>query len=303
MAEDNRVGEYLRARRELVRPGDVGLPDAELHARRRVPGLRREELAMLAGISSDYLVRLEQGRDRHPSAQVLDALARALGLDEHGTAHLHALARPAPARRRPRPRAERVSPGIDALIRAWPDTPAIVQGRFGDVLAVNALATALSPIYTPGVNGLRATFLDPAVRELYREDWDRIAESSVAGIRALAGPDVDDPRLTELVGELSVRSEEFRRLWARHDVRPRVSGGTSRLEHPQVGPLELRYEKLAITGSDGQTLVVYHADPGSPAADGLALLGSIAAGAAPAPAARARSEDRPAVARRLRPGP
>ncbi|MDO8213520.1 helix-turn-helix domain-containing protein [Conexibacter sp. CPCC 206217] len=271
----NRIGEYLRARRELVRPEDVGLPDL---GRRRVPGLRREELALLAGISSDYYVRLEQGRDQHPSAQVLDALARALQLDDDATVYLHGLAHP-PRRRRPAPRRpERVRPGLVQLIEGWHETPAIVQGRLGEVLASNALARALSPIYEPGVNALRAVFLDPAVRDLYGDDWERVAESVVAGARALAGPEVDDPQLAELVGELSIRSDHFRRLWARHDVRPRTGGGVRRLQHPQVGALELHYEKLAVTGSDGQTIVVYHADPGSASAQGLALLASIAAG-------------------------
>jgi transcriptional regulator with XRE-family HTH domain len=214
-----RLGEYLRARRELVRPADVGLPD---FGRRRVPGLRREELAMLAGISADYYVRLEQGRDHHhPSGQVLDALACALQLDDHAAAHLHELARPAARRRRPR-RPERAQAGAAQLVASWTQTPAFVQGRLIDVLAANPLATALSPICAPGVNIVRAVFLDPAVRERFR-DWERRTENTVAALRALVGADLDDPALTALVGELSLKSERFRRLWARHDVRPRTS--------------------------------------------------------------------------------
>ena len=275
-----RLGEYLRARRELVRPVDVGLPDL---GRCRVPGLRREELAMLAGISADYYIRLEQGRDHHPSEQVLDALGRALQLDDHATAHLRELARPAPRRRRPR-RPERAQPGAVQLIASWTQTPAFVQGRLMDVLAANPLATALSPIYAPGVNIVRAVFLDPGVRERFR-DWERRTENTVAALRALVGPDLDDPALTELVGEMSLKSDRFRRLWARHDVRPRTSG-TTVVHHPQVGPLELRCEKLGITGSDRQVLVAYHAEPESASARGLALLGTLAGDAgAPATAA------------------
>jgi transcriptional regulator with XRE-family HTH domain len=277
---ENLIGEYLRARRELVSPQDVGLPDAGRH--RRVPGLRRSEVALLAGVSADYYVRLEQGRDQHPSEQVLDALARALQLDEDAAAHLHRLARPALRRRRRSPRPEHVSAGIEQLINSWSETPAYVQGRYMDVLAANSLATALAPYYVPGENIVRAAFLDPRVRDRYA-DWESVTEVTAAGLRALVGPDVDDPRLNELVGELSVRSERFRQLWARHDARPKRSG-TTRIEHPEVGPLELSVEKLEIPDTDRQTIVVYHAAPGSSSALGLALLGSVAT--------RAREPDR-----------
>jgi transcriptional regulator with XRE-family HTH domain len=271
----NVIGEYLRARRELVQPADVGLGD--LGNRRRVPGLRREEVAMLAGVSADYYVRLEQGRDQHPSPQVLDALARALQLDDDATAHLHALAAPvARRRRRSAPRPEKAPTGIAQLIATWHETPAYVYGRYMDVLAANALATTLAPHYVPGTNLLRMAFLDPRTRDLYN-DWERVTASSVAALRALVGPDVDDPRLNELVGELSVRSERFRELWARHDARPKRSG-TTRIEHPQVGPLELQYEKLPIPDADRQTLCIYHAAPGSRSAQSLALLATTIAG-------------------------
>jgi transcriptional regulator with XRE-family HTH domain len=273
MPHDNPIGEYLRARRELVRPEDVGLPEIG-NNRRRVAGLRREEVAMLAGVSSDYYVRLEQGRDQHPSQQVLDALARALQLDEDATAYLHRLASPPTRRRRKISRPERVPAGILQLIESWSDTPAYVHGRYMDVLAANALATALAPYHVKGANLVRAAFLDPRVRDMYG-DWEWITESTVAGLRALVGPDVDDPRLNELIGELSVRSERFRQLWARHDVRSKRSGKT-RIDHPQVGPLELSHEKLPIPDTDRQTLVVYHAKPGSPSAQALALLATTA---------------------------
>jgi transcriptional regulator with XRE-family HTH domain len=270
---ENLVGEYLRARRELLSPEDIGILDPG--ARRRVPGLRREEVAMLAGVSSDYYVRLEQGRDRHPSPQVLDALARALQLDDDATAHLHRLATP-PPRRRKAPRPEKVPAGILQLVASWSQTPAYVQGRYMDVLAVNPLATALFPYCVKGENLVVAAFLDPRLRDMYG-DWERVTETTVAGLRALVGADVDDPRLNELVGELSVRSERFRQLWARHDVRPKRSG-TTRVDHPLVGPLELSHEKLPIPDTDHQTLAVYHAPAGSASAQALALLAITAAG-------------------------
>ncbi len=231
---------------------------------------------MLAGVSADYYVRLEQGRDQHPSAQVLDALARALQLDEHATAHLHRLAAPPVRRRRRSPRPEKVPASIVRLIASWSHTPAYVYGRYMDVLAANPLATAVAPYHAPGHNLVRAAFLDPRVRDMYA-DWEYVTESTVAGLRALVGPDVDDPRLNELVGELSVRSERFRQLWARHDVRPKRSG-ISLLDHPQVGPLELSYEKLPIPDTNCQTLVIYHTEPGTPSAQALALLAASAAG-------------------------
>jgi transcriptional regulator with XRE-family HTH domain len=202
MPSGTALGQYLRARRELVRPEDVNLRTA---GRRRVPGLRREELAMLAGISPDYYLRLEQGRDHHPSAHVLNALARALQLDEHATAHLHSLSQPTVARRRTG-ESERAPESVTRLIASWSNTPAFVQGRHMDVLAANALASAVSPVFSPGVNIVQATFLDPEVRRLVGDDWDTITHNAVARLRALAGSDVDDPRLGELVGELSARS-------------------------------------------------------------------------------------------------
>jgi transcriptional regulator with XRE-family HTH domain len=272
MAEDNRIGQFLRARRERVRPEDVGLPD---FGRRRVPGLRREELATLAGVSADYYVRLEQGRERHPSEQVIDALARALQLDDDATAHLHDLARPAPRRRRAAKRAERIRPELLRLMEAWPHTPAMVMGRHLDVLAANSLATALHGGFARGNNLVRTLFLDPAARERY-PDWDVVARDTVAALRASVGPDLDDPHLTDLVGELSLKSERFRALWARHDVREKTHG-TKRFVHPQVGELELHYETFAVAGSSGQVLSVYHAEPGSSTEQALALLSSIAA--------------------------
>ena len=275
----NALGEFLRARRERVRPEDVGLSGGGL---RRVPGLRREEVALLAGISSDYYLRLEQGRDRNPSVQVLEALARVLRLDASATAHLLSLAqpeRPAVSRRRVR-RPEAVPTSVRELLDTWSGHPAYVQNRFTDCLAANALCRALSPNYTPGVNLLRAVFLDPAEREL-RRDWEELTAEGVATLRGHIGPDVDEPRLVELVGELSVRSDRFRLLWSRHEVRPML-GRTSLLTHPLVGDFELRSNKFEIPGTNALSLVVFHAEPGSRSAELLGLLGSLtASGATP----------------------
>ncbi|SCG77436.1 helix-turn-helix transcriptional regulator [Micromonospora humi] len=268
MTKAGRLGEYLRARRELIGPADVGLPG---HGRRRVPGLRREEVALLAGISADYYLRLEQGRDRHPSDQVLDALARALLLDADATAHLHRLGRPVPMR--PARRPEQVSTGIRQLVASWSETPAFVYGRYADVLFANRAATALSPIFTAGTNVLRAVFLDPAAPAAYPLN-ETVVSNAVAGLRSLVAADPDDPRLTDLVDELSSGSDRFRRLWARYDVAVRSGGGLRTFHHPRAGELRLRYEKLAVTGTS-QMLVVYHAEPGSGSAAALRALARV----------------------------
>ncbi len=279
MDGENSIGRFLRARRELVRPEDVDLPD---FGHRRTPGLRREELALLAGVSADYYVRLEQGRDQHPSQQVLEALARALRLDDDAATHLHELARPGPRRRRAATRLERVDRDLQRLLDTWAHTPAFVLGRRMDVLANNALAGMLHRGFTKGNNLARVFFVDPAAREFYA-DWDRVAPGAVAALRASAGTDLDDPQLTELIGELSLKSEPFRRLWARHDVRDKTSG-TKRFNHPLVGELTLNYNAFAVTGAARQLLTVYHADPNTPAAHALSLLSSIAADDPNAPA-------------------
>ncbi|MFR9768941.1 helix-turn-helix transcriptional regulator [Nocardia sp. SC052] len=272
MDSDNRLGAFLRARRELVRPEDFGLPGG---GQRRVAGLRREEIALLAGVSADYYVRLEQGRDRHPSEQVIASLARVFALDEEGTAHLRELARPTARRPRAPRRPERVAPGLLRLMNAWPHTPALVLGRYLDVLAANPLAAAVNSCSVPGVNQVRMVFLDPEARDVYL-DWPTIAADTVASLRATAGADLDDPRLTELVGELSLKSEEFRQLWARHDVRAKT-GGVKEFRNPMVGDLTLSYETFSVNGAPGQILIAYHAEPGSLSERSLALLGSLIA--------------------------
>lgn len=271
MSEESRLGDYLRARRELVTPEDIGLP---VHGIRRVPGLRREEVAMLAGISSDYYLRLEQGRDRNPSAQVLDALARVLRLDETATGHLHQLAAARPRAHR-RPLRRTVPPATAQLLRAI-GLPAFVTDRSLDVIAANALATALVPSVRVGENRLRSFFLDPAEQALHT-DWTHTASRCVAAFRRRLGPDVDDPRVVRLVGELSLASEEFRRVWARHDVRP-LGTGPIGMNHPQVGELNLTMSKLDVDGPDGMMLALYHAEPGTEDAERLALLASLTTG-------------------------
>ncbi|ACZ90034.1 helix-turn-helix transcriptional regulator [Streptosporangium roseum] len=272
MDSNNVLGEFLRARREATSPAQMGL----LHSGpRRTPGLRREEVAMFAGVSTDYYIRLEQGRERHPSEQVLGALTRALNLDPDAAAYLHELAHPGP-RRRATGETEHVSPDLLQLIRSWPYTPALVINRWMDVLAANPLATALYEGREYADNLLRMAFLDPSAREFYREfdlDWEQVARSKVARLRAAAGVDLDDPRLTELVDELSFKSADFRRLWARHDVAP-IPRAVTPLRHHEVGDLILTCEVFDINSAPGQQLITIHAEPASPSEQALIMLGS-----------------------------
>ena len=274
MADANVVGEFLRARRELLRPEDVGIPESD---RRRVPGLRRSELAMIAGISTEYYVRLEQGRDRNPSSLVLDALARALRLDEDATTHLHQLAAPSPRRPRRRRAAEKVPKQIEVLLRSLAHTtPAYVTDRLMNVRAANALATAVVPLFVPGSNFVRDVFLNPLALELY-DDVEARQASVTATLRGFTGPDVEDPELAELVGELSVKSPEFRRLWSRHDVKP-IYGALAAVcvHHPQLGPIELHHQKLEIPDTGGQILGLLYAEPGSKSEQAVAMLAATA---------------------------
>jgi transcriptional regulator with XRE-family HTH domain len=267
------LGAFLRSRRARLRPEDVGLPD---FGRRRVPGLRREELAQLAGVSADYYVRLEQGRDIHPSEGVLDAIARALRLDDAERAHLHRLVKPGPRIRRGAP-AQRVRPGVQHLLDAMERTPAFVVGRRMDVLAWNRMAAALMSDFAElpreRRNMLRHVFLDPASHELY-PDWEVVAEETVAYLRLATGIDPDDADLAALVGELTLNSGVFAQLWTRHDVREKTHG-SKRFAHPLVGPMTLEYETLTLP-DPGQVLVTYTAEPGSRSAEALDLLGSLA---------------------------
>ena len=273
--QENRLGAYLRARRALVTPAQVGLPSG---GDRRVPGLRREEVAILAGISADYYLRLERGRDANPSLQVLESLARVLRLDEVERAYLLGLAAP---RSRPRRRAqpERVPARLHELLGQLP-FPAFIEGRAFDVIASNALAVAFSPRLRPGQNRLRSLLLDPE-EQAFHEDWPSASAGVVAALRTTVGDDTDDARFVELVGELSLASERFRSLWARQDVRV-LDGGTTVVHHPVVGELRLHRDKLPV---DDVILVVYYADAGSASHDKLRLLASLAVSPETSPSA------------------
>ena len=223
---------------------------------------------MLAGISAEYYVRLERGRDRHPSTQVVEALARVLDLDAESTAYLASLAAPAPrVPRRPRREPERARPEIVRLLDSMPGVPAFVLGRCMDVLAHNRLADLLCGGTPGGGNVVRHVFLDLGARATY-PDWPEVADETVASLRACAADAPDDPRLTALVGELSMKSAEFRRLWARHDVRAKTAG-TKRLVSPAIGEVTVSWESLAVASAPGQLVVAYFAEPGSPSAAAL----------------------------------
>ncbi|RPF34027.1 helix-turn-helix transcriptional regulator [Streptomyces sp. TLI_185] len=268
---DGDLGDFLRSRRARIQPEEVGLAS---HGRRRVPGLRREEVAQLAGVSVDYYVRLEQGRGPSVSDAVLDAISRVLRLDDEEHAYLYAVARPQKKRERRRP-APRVRPGIQVLLDGMAHIPAFVLGPAMDVLAWNALADALSGFsrMPPARrNVVRHLFLDPDGRNVY-PDWAAVAAQTVAHLRLNAGARPDDPGLRELVGELSLKSEDFRRLWADHQVKACMYG-VKRVRHPVAGLLTLPYESLSLPSEPDQTIVAYTPEPGSETAERLALLGS-----------------------------
>jgi transcriptional regulator with XRE-family HTH domain len=268
----NALGDYLRARRQQVLPEEVGLVPG---ARRRVAGLRREELAMLAGISVEYYLRLEVGRDKNPSAQVVEALAQALRLDIKATRYLHQLANPIISRW-DHSVLEAAAEGLDDLIDQLPFA-AIVASRYQDVLAANSIAQALSPGFSPGQNFLRWRLLDPAARKLY-VDWDDAIDAAVSGLRELAGAVPDDPRMQTLIAELSSASAPFRESWARGNVGYRL--GTLHLRHPRVGDLYLCRNQLNVphvAHALGQHVLMYRAEPGSESARALEELRSLSA--------------------------
>ncbi|MEW1832183.1 helix-turn-helix transcriptional regulator [Streptomyces sp. NPDC088196] len=271
---DGDIGDFLRSRRARIQPEEVGLAS---HGRRRVPGLRREEVAQLAGVSVDYYIRLEQGRGPSVSDAVLDAIARVLRMDDTEHAYLRTVARPQRGKkgRTDRTPAPRIRPGVQVLLDGMDRMPAFVLGPRMDVLAWNTLADALSGFsrMPPAVRNIpRHVFLDPASRELY-PDWTAVAAQAVANLRVTSGRDGDDPELSALVGELSLQSEDFRRLWADHEVKE-CAYGVKRVRHPVAGLLTLPYETLAVPGELAQTIVVYTPEPGSETAERLALLGS-----------------------------
>ena len=260
----NALGDYLRAKREQLRPDDVGLVPG---SRRRVPGLRREEVATLAGISSAYYLRLEQGHDTCPSAQVVEALALALRLDRKAAEYLHRLASSTGSP--PQSTVQSVTRRLCQLVDQMP-FPAMVCNRYLDVLAANPCARAMSPGAAPGRNRMRALFLDRAARERW-VNWDELTDIAVCEFREAAG-DLDDPQFCALLDELSAGSERFRDLWARADVGH--STGIVHMRHPDVGELRLHRTRLDVPHSGGQLLLMYHAEPGSESAEGLQALRS-----------------------------
>ncbi|MET4921972.1 helix-turn-helix transcriptional regulator [Streptomyces sp. PSRA5] len=255
MSNGTPLGDYLRARREALKPRDVGLPE---HGRRRVPGLRREEVAMLAVVSSDYYIRLEQGRENSPSPQVLGAVAQALKLNAEAADHLHRIC--LDASQRP---GDVENGGVSAqlleLMDGWEHTPAFVLGPALDVLAGNSPATALHSGFTSFDNLARMVFVDPAGREFY-QDWEKAARSCVAEIRAAYGYDPESARIAEVVEEISAESDEFADLWSRHEVKGKTRAG-KHLRHPRVGDLHIRFAAFTVNGARHQQLVVYQGEP------------------------------------------
>jgi transcriptional regulator with XRE-family HTH domain len=269
------LGEFLRSCRGRINPADAGMPKS---ARRRVPGLRREELAQMAGVSVDYYTRLEQGRCRTASPEILESLATALRLDETERAHLFDLAnrRPTQPRRSMPSPAEQVSPAVHQLLTTLDAAycPAFVLGRRTDVVASNPLSRALIADFDAMPanerNQSRFLFLSPAARELYA-DWETVAADTAAMLRMDAGRHPEDPQLGELVGELAVRSEYFRACWAERRVHERTEG-TKSYHHRVVGDLTVTYQALALPGDSNQTLFIYSTEPGSSSETALRLL-------------------------------
>lgn len=296
MGQSAEFGKFLKAMRSRLAPEEAGMAPGA--GSRRVPGLRREEIARLADVSTDYYTRLEQGRNIHPSRAVLDSVARALRLDPAEQAHMMDLLENC-ANSQPSPvRAQGVRPALRQLLDAVGNVPALVLGRRTDVIAGNGLAFLLLADF-PAMpvaerNLTRWTILDPHARELFR-DWPAVASDAVGSLRTDIGRHPNDAKANQLVGELAVHSEQFRQWWAGHRVST-GSAGSVRLRHPVVGDLDLNFEDLALREDPDQVLRVYSAKPGSPSADSLTLLGSFGAGsAAPAqpPLGSADTDARP----------
>lgn len=283
MGETNRaddLGQFLRARRAGLTPEVVGIAS---YGSRRVPGLRREELAQLAGVSATYYTRLEQGQSANASESVIDSLARALDLNDDERTHLHDLARPTRAKRRAPIKADHARPGTIRLLGAMANIPAVVMGRRSEVLAWNPLGHLLlaghadfdAPMRpTDRPNLTRMLFLDPHTRDLYR-GWRDEASLAVASLRFIAARHQDDLALTHLIGELTLRSPDFAALWAKHPVQ-RCVNGVKRFRHPEVGDLDLGFEVLHLPGANGQRMLTHTAAPGSAAAAALSLLATTA---------------------------
>lgn len=264
--DDNQLGSFLRSRREKIDAASAGVVD---HTRRRVTGLRREELALLAGLSPSYYTRLEQGRDRHPSREILQALARVLRLDDTERTYLWSVAIPplAPAETDTAP-ARTVRPGVLTLLDRWADLPAFIVDPRRDVLAGTALAARINPAWSPGHNLIEFTFLDPHAHTIY-PDWQEIALQAVAGLRATAAARRGE--FDGFVANLRERSDTFRALWDSHDVYERTMG-EKQLRVDGIGILGLAFETFALTGPEGDVLYVYFPEPGSTADEALRTL-------------------------------
>ncbi|WP_440072171.1 helix-turn-helix domain-containing protein [Streptosporangium sp. OZ121] len=267
----NLLGEFLRARREATSPAQAGF----LHSpSSRTPGLRREEVAMLAGVSASYYIRLEQGRERNPSPQVLSALARVLRLEPDAIGYLYSLAHPWTRPRIETGAVERVSPSLLRLLQLSPQAPAMVIGRRLDILAVNPMIKALYEGMTNIDNCLRMIYLDPRAADFY-PDWEKAARAKTAQLRSAVAADPDDPYLHGLVEELTARSEDFRHIWARHEVQTR-GNEAKELRHPTLGDLTLSWEVLSVSGT-GQKFVALVTEPGSDSERALKELASTVA--------------------------
>ncbi|MFJ5958340.1 helix-turn-helix transcriptional regulator [Paenarthrobacter sp. NPDC092416] len=280
MGQSAEFGKFLKVMRARLSPDDAGTPESG--GARRVPGLRREEVARLSGVSTDYYTRLEQGRNIHPSKAVLDSVARALRLDAGEHAHMmDLLEHCASSAGNPGP-VQKVRPALRQLLDAVGDVPAMVLGRRADVLAGNRMAHLLFtdfPSLPPAERNLtRWIILDAGAGALFR-DWKTVAAEAVGALRMDVGRHPNDPQTNQLVGELAVHSEHFRQWWAGHRVATR-SAGTVRLHHPIVGDLELNFETLSLPDDPDQALRVYSAKAGSPSSDALTLLSSFGAVAA-----------------------
>ena len=299
-SSSNQLGDFLRARREQVQPEEVGLPRGP---GRRVPGLRREEVASLAGISPDYYLRIEQGRDRRPSDQVVRALARALLIDASSRTYLLRLARPRPYLQAVTPDYS-VSEGVLQLLHQWSNTPAYVTDANLDVLASNGLGRSVAPGYhTPGTNLLETAFehyasamaelgmLDDAEAQLVRREWEATLREMISSLRFQGDP--DDSRFQEIVGRLSTRHLIFRRVWGEHAAQPQT-GGVKRVDIPPFGWVDFRWQTLEIPRPGRQYLTTFSGEPGSQAAAAIAYLSArLQAGrSGPVDSPSARSADR-----------
>ncbi|MCU1682045.1 MAG: Helix-turn-helix domain protein [Amycolatopsis sp.] len=273
MDQRSELREFLRSRRAKVKPEETGLPT--YNSRRHVPGLRREEVAQLAGISSDYYIRLEQGRTQQVSDSVLEGVANALRLTEDERVHLRNLTRHRPRKQAPQPK-QRVRPGLLRMIESVDCGPAYLVGRAMELLAWNPLAEIIfaDVVAMPAErrNMAQFVFLEPPARQLF-VDWPEIARSTVDYLHLSAGSHPDDGKLAALVGELSIKSDEFRRLWSEHTVSDRTHG-VKRLAHPLVGAMSLTYEALRLSDDNDQLVMVFSPEPDSESETSMRLLAS-----------------------------